>query len=66
MPTDVDVRVTTFAVSPAIDVIKVTFTHLQNKMLLLIAQQEKHIKALIGSLTRVFAIDIVDSCFSQG
>jgi len=62
MPTDMW-WVITFAVSPAVDVINVTFAQLQTKELL-VAQQEEHIEVLIGSLTTMFAIETVDA-YSQ-
>ncbi len=50
--------VITFAVSPAINTINVTFVILQNRSLL-IAQQEQHIHRLIGSLVAMFCVEIV-------
>jgi hypothetical protein len=57
MPTSVW-WVITFAVSPAINAINVTFVILQNRSLL-IAQQEQHIHTLIGSLVAMFCVEIV-------
>ncbi len=50
--------VITFAVSPAINAINVTFIILQNRSLL-IAQQEQHIHTLIGLLVAMFCVEII-------
>ncbi len=50
--------VITFAVSPAINAINVTFVILQNRSLL-ITQQEQHIHTLISSLVAMFCVEIV-------
>jgi hypothetical protein len=50
--------VVTFAVSPAINAINVTFIILQNRSLL-ITQQEQHIHTLISSLVAMFYVEIV-------
>ncbi|XP_078473017.1 uncharacterized protein LOC144734619 [Lampetra planeri] len=51
--------VLTYALAPAIDTINVTIVQLQSQSLL-IAQQEEHIQSLIGSLTVLFSVEIVD------
>ncbi len=56
MPTD-EWWVVTYSVSPAINLINITFALLQ-KRLLLLAQQDTHIQALIGSLITMFYIKI--------
>ena len=58
LPTD-EWWVITFLVSPAIDLINVTFIVLQSRSLL-ITQQEELINVLIGSLVAMFNIEIVE------
>jgi hypothetical protein len=49
--------VTTFAVSPAIDVVNSTFVILQSRSLL-ISQQEQHVHALIATLTTMLGVQV--------
>jgi hypothetical protein len=49
--------VVTYSVSPAIDLINITFTLLQRRSLLLV-QQHAHIQALIGSFIAMFNIKV--------
>jgi len=51
--------VITFAMSPAMNTINVTFVILQNRSLL-ITQQEQHIHTLIGSSVAMFCVEIVE------
>jgi hypothetical protein len=54
----------TFSIAPVIDAINVTFAILQSRSLL-IAQQESHINALVGTLTAMFDVEIVDQVESD-
>jgi hypothetical protein len=58
LPTD-EWWVITNAVSPAIDEINVTFAKLQSRSLLIV-QQEEIVNLLIGTLTGMFGIEVVD------
>jgi len=51
--------VITYAVAPAVDEINITFAKLQSRSLL-VAQQAEFINALIGTLTTVFCIEVID------
>jgi hypothetical protein len=51
--------VITYAVAPAVDEINITFAKLQSRSLL-VAQQAKFVNALIGTLTAMFCIEVID------
>jgi hypothetical protein len=59
-PTLDQVRVATYAVPPVVDEINITFAKLQSRSLL-VAQQAKFVNALIGTLTAMFCIEVIDS-----
>ncbi|CAK9866052.1 unnamed protein product [Sphagnum jensenii] len=52
-------RVIMYTVAPAIDEINITFAKLQSR-LLLVVQQAEFINALIGTLTAMFCIEVID------
>ncbi len=51
--------VITYAVAPAVDEINITFAKLQSRSLL-VAQQAEFVNALIGTLTAMFCIEVID------
>ncbi len=51
--------VITYAVAPAVDEINITFAKLQSRSLLM-AQQAEFVNALIGTLTAMFCIEVID------
>jgi hypothetical protein len=51
--------VITYVVAPAVDEINITFAKLQSWSLLM-AQQAKFVNALIGTLTAMFCIEVID------
>jgi hypothetical protein len=51
--------VITYAVAPAVDDINITFAKLQSRSLFM-AQQAKFVNALIGTLTAMFCIEVID------
>ncbi|KAH9534488.1 hypothetical protein CY35_17G008300 [Sphagnum magellanicum] len=51
--------VITYAVAPVVDEINITFAKLQSRSLL-VAQQAEFVNALIGTLTAMFCIEVID------